>query len=177
MVATKVGTSVCPAEYSVARPYSASAPTESSRPLSSWRARDSTVRLGTWGGLRQRGTHIGQLQLHRRFGQGDGHLERLGRGIVRHGDFQRGRALLVDTEVVGDRARDERRDVGTLAGEFHDRADDDLGLVGGRESDEPPVIGTVGILRSAGFAGDGNTAEAGAARGSLLDDGGHGGGG
>src|ERR1044072_2930516 len=112
-VATKGGTSVCPAEYSVARPYSASAPTESSRPLSSWRARDSTVRLGTWGGLRQRGTHIGQLQMYRRFGQGDGHLERLGRGIVRHGDFQRGRALLVDTEVVGDRARDERRDVGT----------------------------------------------------------------
>src|ERR1044072_3840275 len=98
MVATKVGTSVCPAEYSVARPYSASAPTESSRPLSSWRARDSTFRLGTWGGLRQRGTHIGQLQLHRRFGQGDGHLERLGRRIGWGRGAWGGRALVVETE-------------------------------------------------------------------------------
>src|ERR1041385_9507421 len=119
MVATKVGTSVWPAEYSVARPYSASAPTESRRPLSSWRARDSTVRLGTWGGLRQRGTHIGQPQLHRRLGQGDGHLERLRRGIVWHGDFQRRRALLVDAEGVGDRAGGERGDVGDFAGEIH----------------------------------------------------------
>src|SRR5882762_8139202 len=43
IVATNVGTSVWPAEYSVASPYSARAPTETTSALSSWRTRDSTV--------------------------------------------------------------------------------------------------------------------------------------
>src|SRR5438093_13434898 len=43
IVVTNDGTSVWPAEYKVASPYSASATTETTRPLSSWRTRDSTV--------------------------------------------------------------------------------------------------------------------------------------
>jgi len=43
IVATNVGTSVWPAEYSAASPYSASNPTDATSALSSWRTRDSTV--------------------------------------------------------------------------------------------------------------------------------------
>ena len=64
----------------------------------------------------------------------------------------------IDPEVVPDHAGDERRHIRSLAGELYDGAHHDLGLVGGREPDEPAVVRSVGILRRAGLAGDGDAA-------------------
>src|SRR5260370_35718490 len=80
IVATNVGTSVWPAEYSVASPYSASAPTAATSALSSWRARDSTV--GGRRGRRLRRRHRPELRQGGReagpVGGHDGELERRG---------------------------------------------------------------------------------------------------
>src|SRR6266446_3010977 len=86
IVATNVGTSVWPAEYSVASPYSASAATETTSALSSWRTRDSTVdRNNGRDGIRQRRN-----------------LERRRSGIVGEGDSHLRRRALVDAQVVRD---------------------------------------------------------------------------
>src|SRR6266705_3418676 len=97
IVVTNVGTSVWPAEYRVASPYSASATTDTNSPLSSWRTRDSTVDRNDG----RKG--VGQ---HR-------NLERRGRGIVGQRDPQLRRRLLVDAEVMRDRPGHERRDRGS----------------------------------------------------------------
>src|SRR5881392_1133260 len=99
IVATNVGTSVWPAEYSVASPYSASAPTAATSALSSWRARDSTVgggrggRGGGGGRLRRRyRPNQRQAKLGRpTVGEQHRNLERRGGGIVRHRHLQGGR--------------------------------------------------------------------------------------
>ena len=76
----------------------------------------------------------------------------------------------VDAEIVPDHARDERGHIGSLTGELDYGADHDLGLLGGREPDEPAVRRSVGVLGSASLAGDGDAAAeaAGAARRALL---------
>src|SRR5256712_1955064 len=130
IVATNVGTSVWPAEYSVASPYNASAPTEMTSALSSWRTRDSTVDRNDG----RKG--IGQ---HR-------NLERRRSGIVGEGDFHLRRRALVDAEVVRDGPRHERRHTGAVLVRLDDRSDHDLRFVRRREADEPAVIESVRIL-------------------------------
>src|SRR5258705_12966886 len=111
IVATNVGTSVWPAEYSVASPYSASAPTAATSALSSWRARDSTVGGRRGRGLRRRHRpDLRQAEVGRRpVGGQRGDLERGGGGIVRHRHLQGGRRLLLDAEGGRDRPGNERR--------------------------------------------------------------------
>src|SRR5712671_2192685 len=153
IVVTNVGTSVWPAEYSVASPYTDRAATDATRPLSSWRARDSTV--GRDGG----GNAIGQRA----------NLERGRRGVRRQHHPDVG-AHVLDAQVMRDRARHERRDVGSFAREFHNRANHDFRLVGRREADEPAVRGSMRVLRRAGLPGDrerGGVAGGGPRRASL----------
>src|SRR5881296_2712627 len=146
IVATNVGTSVWPAEYRVASPYSASKTTETNNPLSSWRTRVSTVDPDVCRvGQRGNGRHgIGQ---HR-------NLEWRGRGVVGHRDPHLRRGALVDAEVMRDGPRHQRHDGGAVAREFDDRAYHDLRLVGRRKTDKPAVIEPVGILRRSRFTGD-----------------------
>src|SRR5437867_887215 len=153
IVATNVGTSVWPAEYSVASPYSASATTDTNSPLSSWRTRDSTVGDDRTGG-------IGTCEI-RAHGIGDHrNLERRRCGIVGNRHLQGGCRALVDAEVVRDRARHERSGHSPVAGELDDRADDDLRLIGGSEGDEPAMIQTVRVLCRPCLTGDGEVGEA-----------------
>src|SRR5213078_2524398 len=125
IVATNVGTSVWPAEYSAASPYRASAATETTSALSSWRTRDSSVDPDNgwwWQGIEQHGN-----------------LERRRRGIVRDRHAQLRRGLLVDAKVVRDRPGNERCDGGSVPREFDDRPHHDLGFVRRRKADEPAV--------------------------------------
>src|SRR5438034_2737924 len=80
IVATKVGTSVCPAEYTVASPYSASSVTAMTSDLSSWRTRENTV------GSRRQGADLRgrQLELEPGVRQDDRKLERRRRRVVRN---------------------------------------------------------------------------------------------
>src|SRR5882762_2479875 len=158
IVVTNVGTSVWPAEYNVASPYRASKTTETTRALSSWRTRDSTVdRNDGW-------NRVGQ----------DGNLERLWRRVRRHGHAQSCGSGFLEAEVVCDRAADDRDRRGAVLGELDDGPDDDLRLLGRREPDEPAMGGAVGVLRRAGLSGDLQSREAPATGCSLLDDGNHG---
>src|SRR5438876_2760882 len=166
IVATKVGTSVCPAEYSVARPYAASTSTTPASGLSISRRR------GRIGGVRTRGVDAARGERQGVLGDDarkDRHRAR--RGVGREDDAHVGGERRVHPEVVPDHPRDERCDVRPLAGELDDRAHDDFGLVGGREADEPAVGGAVGVLRRAGFPRDrdGPAEPAGAARRAALD--------
>src|SRR5258705_2879553 len=92
IVATNVGMSVWPAEYSAASPYSASNATDATSALSSWRTRDSTVD-------RNHGREtIGQ----------HGDLERRGRRVRRDGHAQSRGSGFLEAESVCDRAADDR---------------------------------------------------------------------
>src|SRR6266576_5707196 len=158
IVVTTVGTSVWPAEYKVASPYRASATTDATSALSSWRTRDSTVD-------RNHGRDtIGQ----------HGDLERRGRGVRRDGHAQSRGSGFLEAEVVCDRAADDRDRRGAVLSELDDGPDDDLRLVGRREPDEPAVGGAVGVLRRPGLFGDLQSREAPTTGCTLLDDGNHG---
>src|SRR6267143_3092693 len=158
IVATNVGSPVWPAEYRIASPYSARATTDTARPLSSWRARDSTV--DRYDGRNRVGQH--------------GNLERLWRRVRRDGHAQPGGSGFLEAEVVCDRAADDRDRRGAVLGELDDGPDDDLRLLGRREPDEPAMGGPVGVLRRPGLSGDLQSREAPAAGCPLLDDGNHG---
>src|SRR5437764_3318092 len=156
MVDTNVGTSVWPAEYSAARPYAASPTVTARSGLSiSWRGgriagvgeRDARVR---WRDRHDRGI------LDRRWAGEQ--LPGMRRGVRRKHDPDVRCRRGIDSQVVPDHARDERCHIWTLARELDDRAHHDLGLLGGREPDEPAVVRSVGVLRRAGLAGDGDVA-------------------
>src|SRR5206468_7827069 len=103
IVATNVGTSVCPAEYRVASPYSASSVTAMTSDLSSWRTRENTVGSDRHGpDLRGR-----QPELEPGVRQDDPKLVRGRRRVVRKRHAQGRRGLLIDTDGVADGSRDE----------------------------------------------------------------------
>src|SRR5216117_3071444 len=158
IVSTNVGTSVWPAEYSVARPYSASAATERTSGLSSWRTRDSTVWDDRMGGIRTGGIGTRESRTHRIRDQRN--LERGRCGIVGNRHLHGGCGALVDAEVVRDSARHQRSDRSPVARELDNGADHDLRLIGGREGDEPAMIETVRVLCRPRLAGNGEIREA-----------------
>src|SRR6266550_8225824 len=111
IVATKVGTSVCPAEYSVARPYAASTSTTPASGLSISRRR------GRIGGVRTRGVETARIGGQRVLGNDAGEdRHRVRCGVGREDDADVGGERRVHAEVVPDHARDERGDVGPLTG-------------------------------------------------------------
>src|SRR6267378_4740286 len=159
IVATNVGTSVCPAEYSVASPYAARATTTAASGLSISR---SGGRIGgRWVGVRWRhavrgdgGPGIERCNggvLFRGAGQD---LHRVWRGIGWEHDPHLRRESRVHPEIVADHAGHERCHVGALACELHDCAHDDLRFLGRCKSNEPAVRRPVRVLRRTGFAGD-----------------------
>src|SRR4051794_28793213 len=58
-----------------------------------------------------------------------------------------------DLQVVADDSRGDVRGARAVETELEQDCDNDLGLVGGREANEPAVIGAAGVLRGAGLAG------------------------
>src|SRR5207247_4536702 len=127
IVATNVGTSVCPAEYSVASPYAASTTTTPASGLSISRRRGRMSRVGA------SGVHRGYIGGHGVLGGHAGEdRHRMRCGVGREHDAHVGGEGRVDAELVPDHPGDERCDVGPLTGELDDRAHDDRGLVGSR---------------------------------------------
>src|SRR6266849_3801715 len=114
IVATPVGTSVCPAEYSVARPYAASASVTPMAGLSISRSRENMGRVSA-GGVPWEG--VTRAAVRHRAGQ---HLPYGGSGCG------------IDTQVARNHPGDEGRHVRPLAGELDDRAHDDPRFVGRR---------------------------------------------
>src|SRR5207247_6367997 len=137
---TNVGMSVWAAEYSVARPYSASATTAMTTGLSSWRTRDSTVGDDRTGGVRTGGIRAGEIRTHRV--RDHRHWEGRRCGVVGNRHLQSGRRALVDAEVVRDGARHQRSDRRAVAGEPDDRAHHDRRMSRGAEGDEPHTART-----------------------------------
>src|SRR2546425_11411612 len=144
IVSTNVGTSVWPAEYSVARPYSASATTAMARGLSSSRARDSTVWDDRTCGIRTGGIGTRESWTHRIRDQRN--LERGRCGIVGNGHLHGGCGALVNAEVVRDSARHQRSDRSPVPGELDNRADHDLRLIGGGAGHESATLQSVRAL-------------------------------
>src|SRR5256886_3223680 len=142
IVATKVGTSVCPAEYSVASPYAASSTTTPASGLSISRRRGRT------GGIRTRGIDDAGIGRQRVLGEDAGEdRHRARRAVGREDDAQAGGERRVHAEVVPDDPGDERCDVRPLPGELDDGAHGRFRLVGGAGGDEPAVVGGAGGLR------------------------------
>src|SRR2546430_10997429 len=106
IVATKVGTSVCPAEYSVASPYAASSTTTPASGLSISRRR------GRIGGIRTRGIDDAGIGGQRVLGDDAGEdRHRARRAVGREDDAQAGSGGPGHAEAVPDEPGDARCDV------------------------------------------------------------------